>query len=204
MSATGHTTSISHDIQTDMYNKCAPCKPGTEYKKNGCTDCKKGQSTQMHGKSDAKIQGGKCKPCAKGYFQNNTGRAICKKCPRGKYQDVKGRSSCKLCPTGTYQDDKGTKKKSDCKKCPIGKYQNKEGQKSCIKCKEKAKEYQDKTGGTTCKKCKTGLSTGKKCLNGRKVYLKEKIVTAGKDEAWWQDGRQPKFKCHCCSFFEFD
>ena len=153
------------------------CPAGNGYKKNACTKCKVGYSTEKSGKNDKNNQGSKCIPCAKGYYQDKTTQQSCKQCRPGTYQTNSGQDKCIKCSPGTHQKgSKGT---------------------NCEPCDEIKGYYQNKAGEAGCKRCtdlSNTLSTGKKCLNKREIYLEGKITSATKDNvANWR--RQTKFKC---------
>jgi hypothetical protein len=81
-----------------------------------------------------------CTTCAKGTYQNSTGKTSCDVCPRGRFGRSTGLKECTKAPSGVFCPLERTTSIESCQVCPPGRYGNTtEGKKlteACDDCPE--------------------------------------------------------------------
>jgi len=143
---------------------CHKCSGAMQYSDvRGATSCK----TCTLGSYQRNSIG--CVKCQRGTFGNNDGCHFCN--GTMEYGNEYGVTSCKTCPIGSYPSKAYTaylgkyygKYFTDCTKCQIGTFGKNDG--VCYAC-NKAMQYGDVEGATSCKTCSLG-SIPRKSYNGR-------------------------------------
>ncbi|CAD5118429.1 DgyrCDS7137 [Dimorphilus gyrociliatus] len=99
------------------------CPPGQVDFGKGCVECSRG----------TKEDGGVCKPCPIGEYQDDLAQTTCKPCPTGT-TELAGTSSVNDCHEKCSSGRMFDKTTSQCVECPIGFYQNEEGSFFCKPC----------------------------------------------------------------------
>ncbi|XP_071787753.1 sushi, von Willebrand factor type A, EGF and pentraxin domain-containing protein 1-like [Asterias amurensis] len=102
------------------------------------------------------LRNNSCIICPSGTFHDVEG-GICRDCSVGYYQDMKGQLECQQCPLGTSTRRTTSTSLKDCKeRCTKGTYST-SGLKTCKACPKGS--YQPSTGSTSCQACPYGLTT---------------------------------------------
>ena len=126
---------LSAAEQTDKTTSCTDAK--------FCSDCASGTAGE----------GGVCKACVPGTYQNEVGKAACLQCPAGQYQNEANKNSCKDCAAGKSLSYAGANN-DECTACETGQHQPAVGKTSCPLCP--AGQSQPQTEQTACAKCVAG------------------------------------------------
>jgi hypothetical protein len=147
---------------------CSACHPGFFSSKGqlalvGPVECEQCGNTSTSGAGSASCQScspgyffefPECKPCAKGFYQDEEGKEECKLCQPGRSSTEVGASVCPGCPVGSARS--ASDETGECSLCAPGRFQNETGQEDCIDCVSGRATRE--RGSVTCPECPVGTA----------------------------------------------